>query len=280
MVEHLRARFGVDCVGFLDENLVAMNVAAGGRWIPEICDLWIRKGLQPRCVRDGIPHNPETCDGVHWSATSHAALIKPELLRQMREAGCTYLIYGLESFSKRVLKNMGKGTTPESNERAVQITLEAGIRPIPNQIIGFPDEFFDSLRDNMFAWERLGIQVKPFFATPYPGSEWFSKYKAQILEQYGGDLEAFLLDLGDATKMTAVICENLNAVELLGLRELMVNRDFKRIDEYEKIWCGIHGKPSFSDVRWGPAKKSEKSKTISAGITRLPLQQEVRSHPG
>ena len=104
----------------------------------------------------------------------------------------------------------------------------------------------------MQAWERCGIQVKPFFATPYPGSEWYYTYKQRILEQYGGDLEAFLLDLGDATRITAVISENFNAVELLGLRELMVNRDLKRIDEYEKIWRQRHGEPYLPDFVHNP----------------------------
>ena len=272
MVKYLRDRYGVDNIGFLDENLLAVDVAASKRWLPEICDLWIREGLQPRCVREGIPHDPDTCDGVHWSGTSHAALANPELLRKMREAGCSYLIYGLESFSKRILKNLGKGSTPESNVRAVQMTLEAGIRPIPNQIMGFPDEFFDSLRDSVYAWDKLGIVVKPFFATPYPGSEWYFKYKDRILEQYDGDLEAFLLDLGDATKLTAVICENFNAVELLGLRELMVNNDLKRIDEYERMWLSRHGEPTISDVKWEQAKKTHKPLTF---VATTPVKGEV-----
>ena len=46
----------------------------------------------------------------------------------------------------------------------------------------------------MDAWKRLGIVVKPFFATPYPGSEWFTVYRDKILAQYDGDLEAYLLD--------------------------------------------------------------------------------------
>ena len=149
------------------------------------------------------------------------------------------------------------------------MTLEAGIRPIPNQMMGFPDDFFDSLIDCVEAWERLGIEVMPFFATPYPGTEWYNKYKDRILAQYGYNnggeqdyfraLNAFLLDLGDATKLTAVICENLNRVELLGLRQLMVDRDIKRIKEYEKIWLDTHGKPQFSDVRWEGAKRRGKS---------------------
>ena len=110
----------------------------------------------------------------------------------------------------------------------------------------------------------MGIQVKPFFATPYPGSEWYYTYKDRILEQYNGDLEAFLLDLGDATKITAAICENFNAVELLGLRELMVNRDLKRIDEYERLWLRQHGKPFIPDFRHHPRVPIAKLRELQA----------------
>lgn len=255
MVKHLRDRYQIDFVIFFDENLVAMNQASKNTWLPEICRLWIEEGLQPQCIRDGVPHDPEKCTGVHWGGTSHAGLANLELFKKMYEAGCSQLLYGYESFSARVLKNVGKGATPETNERSLRWTLEAGIRPIPNQMMGFPDDFFDSIIDCVDAWERLGIECIPFFATPYPGCEWYNKYKDRILAQYNGDLEAFLLDLGDATKITAVICENFNAVELLGLRQLMVNRDIRRIKEYEKVWRSIHGEPKLSDVRWPQASR-------------------------
>ena len=247
LVKYAHERFGVDFIALLDENLMTMNAYTRGRWIPEICDLWIKEGLQPQCIRDGVEHNLKTCHGVHWGGTSHASLVNPEVLKKMREAGCSHLDYGLESFSDRILKNVGKGTTAAHNERAIRITMEAGIRPIPNQIVGFPDEFFDSIRDTVYAWERTGVQAYPFFATPYPGSEWYVRYKKRILEQYDGDLESFILDLGDATKITAVISENFNAVEILGLRELMVKRDIKRINEYEKLWRSRHGEPKLPD---------------------------------
>ena len=92
----------------------------------------------------------------------------------------------------------------------------------------------------MEAWKTLGIIVKPFFATPYPGSEWFAVYRKRIENQYNGFLEDFILDLGDATSITGVISHNFNAVELLGLREMMVNRDLKGIQDYEKIWRKNH----------------------------------------
>jgi radical SAM superfamily enzyme YgiQ (UPF0313 family) len=240
LVKYARSTFGIDYVSFLDENLMTMHQSSGKTWLTDIARLWIEEGLQPQCVRDGVPHDPDTCAGIHWSGTSHATLCNPEVLAAIRQAGCSQLLYGYETFSQRVMKTIGKGATPETNERSLRWTIEAGIRPIPNQMIGFPDEDFDSLRDNIAAWNRLGLQVKPFFATPYPGTEWYQTYRTRILEQYGGDLEAFLLDLGDATRVTAVISKKFNAVELYGLRELMVLRDVRRIDEYEAEWNKLH----------------------------------------
>lgn len=248
LVKHAHTTYGVDFVLFLDENLMTMNAHSRWQWLSEIIDLWISEGLQPTCRKNGIPHHPDTCvEGVHWGGTSHATLIKPELLNKLYESGCSQLLYGYESFSNRILKNLGKGTTAAQNERSLKLTLEAGIRPIPNQMIGFPDEFFDSIVDSVDAWERMGIQLVPFFATPYPGSEWYYTYKDKILDQYEGNLEAFLLDLGDATRITAVISENFNAVELLGLRQLMVSRDMKRIKDYESTWRELHGDPIIPD---------------------------------
>jgi anaerobic magnesium-protoporphyrin IX monomethyl ester cyclase len=242
LIKHAYDTYNIDFVGFLDENLMTMDKFSGRTWMGEICRLLHDNGLAPEAREDG------TWSGIRWSGTSHATLSNPEILKTMRDAGCSHLVYGYESFAPHVMKTIGKGASPETNIRSFFNTLDAGIRPIPNQIIGFPNEDFQSIRDNMEAWKRLGIIVKPFFATPYPGSEWFTVYRKQIVDQYNGDLEAYVLDLGDATKITAVISHNFNAVELLGLRELMLVGDTDRIDAYEKIWRRNHdiadGEPS------------------------------------
>lgn len=237
MVKHMRDRYDVDFIGFLDENLMTMDQYSGRTWMKEICRLWHEYGLAPKKNPDG------TRTGVIWSGTSHATLCTPEILTIMADAGCTYLIYGYETFAPHVMKTIGKGATPKSNIRSFFWTLESGIRPIPNQIFGFPNEDFQSIRDNMQAWEKLGIVVKPHFATPYPGSEWFTVNRQAIEDQYAGDLEAFILDLGDASKISAVISHNFTAVELVGLRDMMVALNHRRIDEYERIWRRNHAIP-------------------------------------
>lgn len=237
MVRHMYDTYNIDFVGFLDENLMTMDKFSGRTWMSEICRLWHENGLAPTKNPDG------SWTGIYWGGTSHATLCTQAILKTMGEAGCAHLVYGYESFSPHVMKTIGKGATPKTNMRSFFWTLEAGIRPIPNIIIGFPNEDFASIRQNMVAWDELGLVVKPHFATPYPGSEWFTVNRKSIEEQYGGDLEAFVLDLGDASQISAVISRNFNAVELIGLREMMVNKNHRGIDAYERTWRANHGIP-------------------------------------
>ena len=50
------------------------------------------------------------------------------------------------------------------------------------------------------------------------------------------DLEAYIVDLGDATRVTGVISKNFNSVELIGLREMMLQKQYHKVDEYEAVW--------------------------------------------
>lgn len=235
MVRHMYDKYNINFVGFLDENLMTMDKHSGRTWMGEICRLWHENGLAPEYKFDDNGEI-ESWTGVHWSGTSHATLCTPEILKTMRAAGCSHLVYGYESFAPHILKTIGKGSSRATNFRSFFWTLDAGIRPIPNQIIGFPDDDFEAIRMNVAAWDELGIMVKPHFATPYPGSEWFTVFRSSIEEQYDGDLEEFILDLGDASRISAVISKNFNAVELLGIREMMVNRDMRGLARFEKIW--------------------------------------------
>ena len=236
LAKYASDKFGVDFISFLDENFVALDRFTHGKWIDTFENLWIKAGLQPRCCRKGVPHEPTSCEGVHWGTSCHAALADIDLLKRLKKIGCSHLDFGFESFSDEVLKEAGKGATKKMNIEALKACLAADIRAIPNQIIGFPNESFESILENLEVWEELGIKAYPFLATPYPGSEWYFTYKNNILEQYDNDLEQFFLDLCDATRISAIISRNFNDVELLGLRELMVAGNVKRIEKYRGIW--------------------------------------------
>jgi anaerobic magnesium-protoporphyrin IX monomethyl ester cyclase len=74
------------------------------------------------------------------------------------------------------------------------------------------------------------------FATAYPGSEWYYKYKDSIIRQYFGVLEDYIKDLGDASKITGVISENFTGLELLGLQQIVASWDLRLLDQAEKNW--------------------------------------------
>jgi anaerobic magnesium-protoporphyrin IX monomethyl ester cyclase len=229
MVKELKERYDIDQATFLDENLMTMDVASGRTWLNEICDLWISEGLAPNRK---LKRRSKT--GVYWSGTSHASLHKPDILNKMYESGCTQLVYGLESFDPGILNKLGKGSNRKNNISSVSICLESGIIPVPNIIIGFPEETFESIRNTITALIKLGIHAKPHFATAYPGSEWYYKYKNAIIKQYNGSLENYILDLGDASTISGTISENFSAMELIGLQELVKKRDLRALDIAEK----------------------------------------------
>jgi anaerobic magnesium-protoporphyrin IX monomethyl ester cyclase len=237
MVKDLKQKYNIDFVNFLDENLMTMDASSKRTWMKEICEKWIAAGLQPSSRRPGGKAAPPGEEpGVFWSGTSHASLHTPEILKLMYEAGCTHLVYGLESFDPRVLKNLGKGTTRQKNIDSVGECMKSGIIPLPNIIIGFPEEDFESIRNTVTALIKLGIHARPHFATAYPGSEWYYTYKESIRAQYDGNLENYVKDLGDATKITAIISHNFTGLELLGLQEIVAQRNLRILDQAEKHW--------------------------------------------
>jgi radical SAM superfamily enzyme YgiQ (UPF0313 family) len=237
MVKHLRDNYKIDFVNFLDENLMTVDSSSKRTWLRELCNKWIEAGLQPKSRAEGREvSESDIGDGVFWSGTSHATLHNPEILKLMYKSGCTHLVYGLESFDPNILKNLGKGSTRQKNIESISICMQSGIKPIPNIIIGFPEENFTSIKNTTTALLELGIYAKPHFATAYPGSEWYNLYKNSILEQYDNNLEAYILDLGDATKITGIISHNFGPMELLGLQAIVFNRDLRSLEKSSIFW--------------------------------------------
>ncbi|MBF0103983.1 MAG: B12-binding domain-containing radical SAM protein [Deltaproteobacteria bacterium] len=230
LVKFLKKKYNIDFVNFLDENLMTMDLFSRRTWLQELCTLWISEGLQPSCKQKNIPHD-ENCRGIHWAGTSHAGLAKKETLQLMSQAGCSHLIYGIESFDPGILKSMGKATTQRHNIESLKVCMEAGIMPLPNIMIGFPEESYNSIRTTIEWMIKLGIYSKPHFVTPYPGSEWYYTYKESIMRQYHGDLEAYIKDLGNASDITAVISHRFSALELLGLQQLVLKRNLRLFDQ-------------------------------------------------
>jgi len=66
----------------------------------------------------------EICQAVsdlhlRWSALSRVDTLDEELLREMADAGCIEIKFGIESGSESLLKKMGKNTTQAEIQFAV-----------------------------------------------------------------------------------------------------------------------------------------------------------------
>lgn len=269
MVKTLVEKYGVDFCSFIDENFMTMDVYSKRTWMKDFCEEWINAGLQPKCRRLGVPHDENCNEGVHWSGTSHAGLVTKEALDVMYKAGCSHLVYGLESFDPLILAKLGKGSNQKKNMEAVQLTLDSGIAPLPNVIIGFPEESFQTIRTMMECLVKLGLHAKPHLATPYPGSEWYYTYKDSIIEQYNGNLEAFIEDLGDASKISAVISHQFSGMDLMGLQEIVHQRNFRQLELAEKHWNNTHKSKK-------PLAVPKQSFNYIAKRVQAPIEEEAR----
>lgn len=88
------------------------------------CDMIIESGLIISWESQAIPKKDLTLD----------------LLLKMKKSGCRTLIYGVESYSDKVLNRMGKFFTKEDVAKVLADTRRAGIRSLVNIIVGFPGE--------------------------------------------------------------------------------------------------------------------------------------------
>lgn len=78
---------------------------------------------------------------LEWSgmAIPHRKML-PALCKKMKKAGCTRLIFGVESGSDRILRLMRKSFTTADAEKALKNTHQAGITTSINIMLGFPGE--------------------------------------------------------------------------------------------------------------------------------------------
>lgn len=99
-----------------------------------------------------------------------------ELLRNMKEAGCKTIFFGIESGSQRILELINKGITLEQSLQAFKLCRQEGIQIACSFILGIPGE---TLKD----WEasyKFAKKLDPDWCTfetfvAVPGSALYSE---------------------------------------------------------------------------------------------------------
>jgi radical SAM superfamily enzyme YgiQ (UPF0313 family) len=153
----------------------------------------------------------EICSGLkergiqlEWGAGTRADAIDEELLRDMKNAGCDYLYFGVESGVQEVLDKAGKGINLKNVEKVIQLTKEYGIRTDVSMQFGLEGETMETINQTI-GWLK---KIKPdhtFFSITslWPG--------APLTKKYGLTAEHFEPDF-DKTKISFPYIELSNSL--------------------------------------------------------------------
>ena len=117
-IEWLVSRYGYEVVSIVDD-IFTLNKAR----TKEFCQGILNRGLR-----------------IEWRSATRADCVSLEMLELMREAGCQFLSFGVESGSPTILKNLNKKQKIEDVVNAFAWCKKAGIKTHFNVIIGAPGE--------------------------------------------------------------------------------------------------------------------------------------------
>ena len=123
--------------------------------------LRIKQELEDRCLQ------------IKFSANARVDNLNREKMALLKEIGCTFLNFGVESSSQSVLDLMNKQTSVEQNIKAIELAKEFDIYTGINMLWNCPGDTEKTLIDNVDFLKTYTdySQLRTVrFLTPYPGS--------------------------------------------------------------------------------------------------------------
>jgi anaerobic magnesium-protoporphyrin IX monomethyl ester cyclase len=98
--------------------------------------------------------------GIDWFCDSRVDQVSYDMFREMVDAGCRCLFFGIESGNQRILDYYKKGITLEQSEMAVRKARKAGVDVIVGSfIVGAPDETRREVLNTLHFANKLDIDV-------------------------------------------------------------------------------------------------------------------------
>jgi anaerobic magnesium-protoporphyrin IX monomethyl ester cyclase len=110
---------------------------------------------------------------------TRADSVDADMLSTMAEAGCTRILYGIESGVQHVLDSIKKEITLEQIKKAISMSKEAGIEVEGLFMVGNPGDTPNTIRKTVDFIKDLDIKGHFSLATPYPGTafwRWVEKH--------------------------------------------------------------------------------------------------------
>ena len=148
-VDYLIDKYKIKSIYFYDDTLTLKK-----KWMMRLCD-----ELQKRNMK--------------WICGTRVDAVNEEILRKMKDSGCKYISYGVESGSNRMLEDViKKGFTIEKAEKTIKLTDKIGIGIIVNYMFGLPGETEEDLKLTLKAVKAIPADAAEFsIFIPLPGTE-------------------------------------------------------------------------------------------------------------
>lgn len=108
---------------------------------------------------------------VKWQAQLRVDIVDEELILLLKDSGCIYISYGLESASPAILKSMRKKITVEQIENALFLTKKHNILIQGNFIFGDQAETLETIVETLSWWfKHREYRINLSHLIPYPGT--------------------------------------------------------------------------------------------------------------
>lgn len=115
---------------------------------------------------------------LRWSCGTRVDCVSPELLKEMKEAGCWMISYGIESGNQEILDKNYKGFTLADAQKAVKQTKKAGIAAYAMLVLGLPGETKKTVEKTFKFINKLNPDYAQYcVAVPFPNTPFFDEYK-------------------------------------------------------------------------------------------------------
>lgn len=164
-IEYLIKNFQVKEIHFEDDNFTF-----NANDVKKLCRLLIERKIK-----------------IKWACPNgiRADNVGPELIHLMKESGCYYLAYGVESANRLILENTKKKESLEAIAEAVDMTEKAGISAQGFFIFGLPGETIATIEENInFALMSKMSRAQFAILDVLPGSELWDTLRGKFVPNW------------------------------------------------------------------------------------------------
>jgi len=140
--------------GFRSVNFEDDLFTLNHRHVHAICDEIMSRGLK-----------------FQWSIFARVDTVNPEILRKLKQAGCDWLSFGVESGNQQILDKVKKKITLEKVRESVNMAHDAGVKVLASFILGLPGETKETILESMEFAQELGAHYGFHVLAPFPGTD-------------------------------------------------------------------------------------------------------------